>query len=125
MSVTWEVLAAEFAVITVALSKAVLLVRILLLLEGVKLTAANKVATWELIEGGANVEPEPIPLATPIWITPAWVYPSLEINALVKVLVFFATIMALPPVADLPSASTIPWLLILPLTETILIVPPL
>ena len=59
-------LAAEFAVITVVLSRVVLLVRMLLLLDGVKLTAANKVATWELIEGGAKVEPEPILLAIPI-----------------------------------------------------------
>jgi hypothetical protein len=60
------VLAAEFAVTTVVLSRVVLLVRMLLLLDGVKLTAANKVATWELIEGSAKVEPEPILLATPI-----------------------------------------------------------
>ena len=59
-----ELLLAAFAVIAVALSKEVLLERILL--DGVKLTAANNVATWELIEGGAKVEPEPMLLATPI-----------------------------------------------------------
>ena len=68
---TLESVLAAFAVITVVLSKEVLLERMLpefglLLLDGVKLTAASKVATWELIEGGARVEPEPILLATPI-----------------------------------------------------------
>ena len=59
-----ELLLTAFAVITVALFKEVLFERILL--DGVKLTAANNVATWELIEGGAKVEPEPMLLATPI-----------------------------------------------------------